>query len=208
MAPIPIHTLAAPAHPGCCTLFAPLCHPPAPKTGIFDVGYGGTRVSTPFTDSPAYHSGYNGSSAESALGIKEGINAGSSTDSDTFAALQTSDALAPRSETDGGLTWVEGTTGLAEGDVPKAGGGDPGLVKRGDTLQAIAWAAAIAGTKYMIKESFKAGGRQIYKAFHKGDTAGLAGTMFESAPYQPYNWELQAIEDEKERVNAWEVIQR
>lgn len=50
--------------------------------------------------------------------------------------------------------------------------------------------------------------RQIYKAFHSGDTSGLDGTIFEKAPYQPYSWESQAIEDQKNQAKTWEVIQR
>lgn len=144
-----LHALQVPAHPGWCILFAPLCHQPAPKTGIFDVGYGGKLVSTPFTDSYAYHFGYNGSSSAFALGLEEGLHAGASTDK--FA-----DILAPRGEAsagDGELTWVEGTS-LAE-----AGKDNQGVAKRGETLQAVAWAAVVAGTKYIIEESFKAGGR-------------------------------------------------
>ena len=148
---------------------------------------------------------------ESGLGMSQGTNAGATADQERSSALLTTadNTLAPRREADGaeaGLSWVDGATALAE--AVKDHNQGQGVTKRGETVQAIAWAAAIAGTKYIIKESFKAGGRQIYRAFHKGDTEGLAGTMFEKAPYQPYSWELQAIGDEKERVKAWEVIQR
>lgn len=164
MAPIPIHALVAPAHPDWCTLLASLCHQPAPKTGIFDGGYGGTLVSAPFTDSYTYHSGHNGCSVKSVLGLSEGINAVKGGEARKYKGLVKGGGLAPRGESAGedrGLTWVEGTAvtiANTEDDAEKPASAG-GLTKRGETLEAIAWAAAIAGTKYIIKESFKAGGR-------------------------------------------------
>lgn len=141
--------LFLPAHQGWCTLFAPLCHQPAPKPGIFDVGYGSKLVFIPFTDSYAQLSGYNDSRSASALGLEEGLHAGAA--ADKFA-----DILAPRGDAsagDGELTWVGGAS-LAEAEKD-----NQGVAKRGETLRAAAREAAVAGIKYIITEAFKAGGR-------------------------------------------------